>query len=54
LIVSGSGNDRRLQTLAGKTVLQCAVTKQLLVRANSIRRVVDFASVALVDGARVI
>ena len=45
LIVFGDGDDCRLQ---------CAANKQLLVRANSIRRVVDFAFMALVGGARVI
>jgi hypothetical protein len=34
--------------------LQYAASKQLLVRANSIRRVVDFAPMAFVGGARVI
>jgi hypothetical protein len=42
--------DRRLQNAA----LQSAANKQLLVRAKSIRRVVDLASMALVGGARVI
>jgi hypothetical protein len=41
---------RRLQNAA----LQGDANKQLLVRAKSIRRVVDLASMALVGGARVI